>query len=461
MKKALLLALAVMAALVTGCPRNQYVIEIKPAAEGMERSLTCWREDEDEHGNRKLLEFPAEELAALQRLYTDYRFDSAEQKHSLNGRFGGATPDDVGGAGFLTNYVNSVGTAYLYEERFRGKDDLLDRWEKRQQAADQLVDLLTGWFKSELAADPRFERLRAFMDYNLRKDIKNVSLYAWQNEVASGYKSGVTDEFIVRVGQYFHERGYFQSRDLPLILRGYENGAYMPQRLALLQRMVAERMGVPEGAPVPASLGFLSSEEEVKKSLEKYMRTTEIFKRKIREWEEARKEQPETPEPRPADVLGELAGAVIDSDGRGATLDRLTLKLATQVPPVKTNGKWDAASGRVVWESGIEQSQFQMLPTVCYATWVKPDEAFQKEHFGRVILAGEELMEYCFWRAGLPEKEAKLWDEFVKGLTPGVDLMTKMDTFRLPAVAGAEPGGDNLSDPGRNLIKGALEKPNP
>src|SRR5207249_1658031 len=45
MRRCLLVFLGIMAALTTGCPRNEYVVEMKPLGVKLERKLTVWRED--------------------------------------------------------------------------------------------------------------------------------------------------------------------------------------------------------------------------------------------------------------------------------------------------------------------------------------------------------------------------------------------------------------------------------
>src|SRR5256885_2139910 len=91
----------------TGCPRNQYIIEMTPAHGGIERKLTCWREDAGErNGTPKFLEFPKEELSALTNLFN--RHDIIGRKHQFSSRFTGTLPDDVGGRGSYTTFETSL-----------------------------------------------------------------------------------------------------------------------------------------------------------------------------------------------------------------------------------------------------------------------------------------------------------------------------------------------------------------
>src|SRR5450756_2782207 len=52
--------LAPLCALLTGCPHNDYTVELKPTAHGVERTLKFYRVDEA---------FPSNELAAISQVY--------------------------------------------------------------------------------------------------------------------------------------------------------------------------------------------------------------------------------------------------------------------------------------------------------------------------------------------------------------------------------------------------------
>ncbi len=56
----------------------------------------------------------------------------------------------------------------------------------------------------------------------------------------------------------------------------------------------------------------------------------------------------------------------------------------------------------------------------------------QKEHFGGVVLTGDELTEYCLWRSGQDKQRGDEWDAFLAGLRPGSELVKKLDAFRFP-----------------------------
>ena len=202
MKMYSLLIVLVLAALATGCPRNQYVIEMKPAGSVLERKLTCWREDgTDTNGHPNFQDFPKEELASLTALFPKHETAEDGRKHIFHGEVGDRSPNDVGGQGSYSSFGTSLGTAFSYVERFRGQDDLNAKFERRLKAADQLVDLFIGWSEAELGQHPNFETLRRFLNDAFRKDVKNLSFYGWVRDVSAGDKPEADEELIVRFGQ--------------------------------------------------------------------------------------------------------------------------------------------------------------------------------------------------------------------------------------------------------------------
>src|SRR4051812_34240033 len=127
MNKRFLLGLAVLAAFVTGCPKNQYIVELTPRENTVERKLIFYREDAANTNSSKPAyeQFPPGELAAITSVYAPGATLDKGGQHIATGVFAGALPSDVGGAGSYKNVVTSLGSAGCYLERFRGCDDLL------------------------------------------------------------------------------------------------------------------------------------------------------------------------------------------------------------------------------------------------------------------------------------------------------------------------------------------------
>jgi hypothetical protein len=133
----------------------------------------------------------------------------------------------------------------------------------------------------------------------------------------------------------------------------------------------------------------------------------------------------------------------------GGDADHLTVKLVLKHAPDHSNGKWQ--DGQVVWD--IELPPNRPLPALCYANWNNPDDQFQPAHFGRVLLAGDELTKYNLWRNALAQADGQAWDAFLAGLQPSPDLKQKIQAFQLAA------GDDqNQLESGRKLLVNSLDK---
>ncbi len=134
----------------------------------------------------------------------------------------------------------------------------------------------------------------------------------------------------------------------------------------------------------------------------------------------------------------------------GSQDGHLTVKLALDHAPNHSNGKWQ--DGQVVWTAYLGADQ--PLPVVCYANWSNPDSRFQINHFGKVILDGDGLLEYCLWQNGLDEKSVREWESFVADLNPENGLREKLETFQFTV----EPAETNQLEIGRKLLMDVLPK---
>ena len=474
--KCLPVLLAALAFLVTGCPKNEYVIDLKPQGKSLERSLEFHRADGGNTNGIPMYEaFDPSELALIA---AGYPTDSLQTKGSncyvVQGKFTSQMPPDVGGAGTYTNLVTSLGTAGFYVERFRGTDDLAGIIERRIKAADQFADIFVGWSRMELRRKPNYEKLRHFLDVDFRRDLRNLTLYCWENQLVSDYKtndlegkpgtdwlalysnSSVTEEFAVRFGQYLFERGYFRVGELPPLCRALLGDEMDAQAVRLgIQRVVARKMDVPDSAPIPRLLDILADEASLTNSFAKYLASTEAYRSKLKQWEKDKKLKPdalkpESPEAGADDVYRALG---LFDDRRGSP-DHLMVRLALPTAPIHSNGRWNDARKQVIWESNIESRTNAMhLPVTCYASWAQADESFQKDHFGKVALTGDELSKYCLWRSGLSIQRGNEWNAFLSGLKPGTELIKKLDGFRFSGESGQEETGNYPQE----LLKKALQ----
>ena len=109
-----------------GCPHNQYLIELKPQGDVIQRTLTFYCEDgvNTNTGAPNYQPFGPAELAAITALYPPQGLTNDGLRYVARGEFTHQLPADVGGAGAYTHLTNSLGEAGFYVERFRGNDDL-------------------------------------------------------------------------------------------------------------------------------------------------------------------------------------------------------------------------------------------------------------------------------------------------------------------------------------------------
>ena len=452
-----------MAFVVTGCPYNQYTVELKPHGNTIERTLVFYREDgvDTNSGAPNYQAFNPDELAAITSLYPGQGLTNSGERYIARGEFANELPADVGGTGVYTNLATSLGVAGFYVERFRGNDDLAGMTEQRLKAADQLADLFVGWSRMELGREPGYARLHQFLDVDFRRDLKNFSAYWWDGRLVSAYQANADEEFTVRFGQYLLERGYFTMAEIPALFRDV-SGDDSQAMLRRVQRLVARNMGVPESEPVPASLAFLADDATMEKSLDKYLAGTALYHARLKQWNKDKKSQPDLKQPEPSAVTGDAIAAMVDFDLFGQT-DRLTVRLSLPSAPVHSNGRWDEALRRVVWETNIEgRTNASHLPFSCYASWAQPDQEYQQARFGKVALMGDDLTRYCLWRSSQKKQNADEWDNFVANLQPGGNLVKKIDAFRFTDEPAQTATNDQqkVSSPSalpRELLKAALE----
>ena len=444
-RPSLLGCLLITATLVTGCPHNKYLLELTPAGKVLDRRLTFFREDgKDTNGAPAYLDFPAQQLADITATYPAGSVTASGRQHVARAAFAEAMPHDVGGAGTWRNLTTTLGHVGIYTERFRGADDILATTGKRVEAMEQLTDLLIGWSRQEMGAEPRYDRLRKFFDVNFRRDLKNLTLYNWARELVTNYKADADEEFFVRFGQYLHERGYVKLTQLPELFVAVHREDY-GGLLRMVQRLVASKMEVPESAPIPQSLNFLGDSQTAEASLKAFIATTDTYQARLKKWEAESPSTRGADKPDPMDVLGDLLTTTMGGSP-GGTADDLTLKLSLPAAPIATNGKWDAANHEVRWEAALDSLDApRHLPVICYASWGTPDEAFQVAHFGKVLFEGDNLFQYCLWRASLNPQQAAEWEALLSDLKPDRSIAKKVETFRFSNEPAAKAGQEDSS----------------
>lgn len=407
--------LTVLVGALAGCVQNKYDVELTPVGEKLQRRIHIKRQG------------PAATPEELQRLATAYSADvpGTPKVQEFENSFAGRLPDDIGGHGTYTRWETPLGSAALYVERFRGVDDIAAEWERRKVAADRVTEHLIGWLGQEFRNDPGWPPLKEFFNSHVRRDLLNLSLYLWTAGLSR--QDDQNPEFLVRVVQYLVERGYASYEEVPALLRAAsdsrrDDGRHMLE--ILRQKLVARA----RDDLFADSLKFLATLESLKHSLDKYLETTAEFQNLLSEWQEKLRDEPTLARPDPFDVLGLystdlLTGAVL------AGGDQLTLSLNTGREPLATNGDWSAEEQRVSWPDQFLPRPGQP-PQLSYAAWEQPNAAVQQSHFGKAVLQGKPLVDYCLWYHGLTEAERTEWDAFVETLSPGEELADKLLAFR-------------------------------
>lgn len=463
MRRTILLLAIALAAAPAGCDVDSFGIEMTPRQERIERTFSAQRgarvavETKPAEGQAPPLKkeppslprsLSKEDLASLEKIYGK----PLVAGEKLTATFGDTLPNDLGNSGSYLYWPTAMGSASVYVERFRGNPDQAAALQDKLAKADKLVDHLIGWLTMELGKEPGFAQLKAFLGGDFRKDVHNLVLMNWtanglmELTPQTDFKQAAAPQaevgrqvMLVRMLQYLMERGYFTRSQVPMVWRSGDSGDAPSPLLGLIQRLMATKMGVPADQPVPQSLARLVDPEfkTAEASLKRYLEGTPEYRELLRQWQEKRKAEAQAEPPKvervepkqpesPPDPMNVLQLSEILGDARDGSL--LAVSLATGLQPWLTNGVWEAKEGKVQWVCELPGET--AWPRLLTAMWSQPEEVFQKEHFGQVVLSGENLHWFCMWRRGLTEAEGKQWDAFVAALKPGPELKGLLSAFR-------------------------------
>jgi hypothetical protein len=453
MKPPFVFCLALLALLVTGCPYNEYVVELTPQGRAIDRRLIFYRMgDPNTNGAPNYQAFPAEELEVIRGSYPTNALVRAGGQNIATGRFTGKLPADIGGAGWFTNVETSLGSGSFYMERFRGNAELTVTIQDRYTAADDLADLALGWSARQFGGEPNYRKLRRFIDRDFRSDLKNFSLYWLVGGISSSYQASAREEFISRYAACLIEHGYVKLTDAPVIYRIASGDD--SKLLALVQRFIVEKLEL-AGSPLPPSLAIITNPAAFERSWTNYIVKSDVYRKRLRLNDRTKNRDAAAPKPTPAAFESDLFWRLVGSDFVFNTSDRVTVRLALPTAPTHTNGKWDDVDHRVLWEAALNQRPgLDAWPVFCYASWADPAAAFQKEHFGRTILQGDPLLQYCLWYDGLNARAAGDWDHLLTRLNPE-NAEKELTAFRFPQPI-LEP--ENTAYIGRDLLRQAFEE---
>jgi hypothetical protein len=457
--------LALIALLLAGCDQNLFEITLRLLPDGrVERVLTCWREDSRPEG-AVLKSFPPEDLARLAAAYGVDVPAAEARRYEFCGVFAEAPPPDVGGAGRWHTWRSPLGSLCAYAERFRGADDQQARLVRLQTARDEVSGLVRGWLAANLAGHEGWDTLAAFLDGPLRADLANVLLGAWIGQLTSESRPlpgeaaapALRQATVARLLLYLAEHDYLRPAEFPVWLAFFQDetaDAEKARALACLGQVAARKAGLPVDSPVLAALQALLEPVNAHASFAAYLRTTPEWRAAFAAWRAAQPDAPVEDAPDPLQALiGRRLEEIVSVHLFPGRADRLRLHLFLPAAPVATNGRWDAAAGRVEWDEPLPGTV--ELPLLLHAAAALPEREVQTRCFGRVLLEGEALAGHVLWYNGLAPTAARDWDALVAHLPGQPDPAAAIATFLAPP-AEDETAPDPLR-PGREALLKALD----
>jgi hypothetical protein len=444
MKRLLLLASLCVTFYLLGCPEAEYTLNLRPTDTGLARELTV-----SYHNGARADEMAESMATSMAAMYgTTTTSGRAPTTQTYFRVFPDTMPNDVGGAGLYLTYKTSLGSAFIYIERFRGSLDVADQVEARLKAAEELNDLLVGWFATELGKDPAWPKLREWMKTDVRRDMRNLAVYAFAGSVTSG--ENALGDWLARTGEFLWERGYIHKEDMNQVGRMQDLGLSF---LWIARARVSERLasfrgpGAAGGEVTPPFLmtldGFAGSMTRYVAAAPAYRdRVAEAVRRRMTETQAAARVQTAQSQPTREELEGFGVEKIITPLMQGLMPtsfsrndDPLRVVLQVTAEPTATNGKF-YGTGKICWDTVVEvRSEMGGMnyPVMCYAIVVQPDEVFQVKHFGRVVFGGGDLVKYGVWHKALSQVEAAAWDKMIEGLSPGQPGLEAVERFKFPS----------------------------
>jgi hypothetical protein len=419
-----------------------------------------WSEDGDAE-EKHLVEFALEDLQRIADIYGADVPDELVARHVFERSFTGKTPNDLGGAGWYLHGETSMGAVFAYSERF-GEDEIANDLRAREWAANSAIDVLIAWLDSEIGDEPNYREFRHFVDDVVREDLWNLVLYSWGYDLFAGASLPpgqlVDDDRImldmsVRTVAYLADHGYFDPLQIPeLVLTATQSDERddLTPLFTMIARQIAMKMGVPDDEALPAPLAALAADaNRLSESFLEFEAANEDLRQAVDDWIQSGRLDDDFEYGDDEVMLELLDGAFVPQfDIFGTGGDELTATLRIDVEPIATNGLWDPEVG-VTWAGTIRGRgrTGENLPNIFYATWGEVNDAFQKQHFGQLVVQDQALVDYWHWHTGLDKDQSKQWDKFISALRPGPDLA---DGLRHFCFAGDEANCAQARDDGRS-----------
>ena len=478
------MGVAGVALLLAGCPHDEYKIEMTDRQAELERTLHVSYPSDPESPSFS----NKDELARIRKLYPAVERGT----YTFTKRFAGEMPNDVGGHGTHAHFATPLGWASAYLERFRGCDDIVGLRQRQLAAGNRIIDILRDWLAQETAGQKEADKLRRFLDGDFRRDMLNLLQYLWlygnherlilgprdeppasqtqpgaaatpsappASQPASQPAADLPPEYLTRrearemtgktllamAAQYLVERKYCQRDDVPRLYRLFHEEDFARAVAPVLEKLLRTKAGLGDAETIQAVVSLLSNQERADESFKAALRKTPEYAKLLDERKKNKKpdDKPDQDSgPEPTKVFENLiheSTAFLFGDFAPAEIT-VVLKLGGEL--IDTNGQYDPKEKTIAWSGslGSESTARNLLPVVCYATWAKANEKFQKDHFGKIVLEGEELVQYCLWHKSLVPADAAEWDAFAAKLKPGEGLRAQVGGFRFSRLEPAPRG---------------------
>jgi hypothetical protein len=425
-----------------------YEISLQPTAAGLERTFSGWEDYDgfslsEPNGGKTTPNgrLPDDELADLAKLYSERLTEPHELRQKFRGVFTGRMPVDLGGRGDYLVYDSPLGKSYAYLERFRGGDDIDLALSDRRAAVDAVVDIVRDWVDAQVADAPQRAEVRRFFHQELRQDLRKLSLIPL-NEAGAAARVGqtidsrfddesVVEDFSSRILQYGLERGYVDAEDFAEMRLQLWGADDLENILRLLQKVLVRKTGL-DAASTKRLFEILDDEIRLIPSLSEVVDKHPDFKRFA---ERIERESDGEEKADPLEFLEYLTqkAFLLQTDRQPV---RLELSLAGPIEPFATNGVSDPSRAATThWTRYVGD---QGMPTLCYAYWSVPAEAFQTKHFSKVALVGSKLAGAAMLFAQLAPAHRAEMTRHLESLEPGDALRGRVTEFSLVGPADEE-----------------------
>ena len=430
---------------VGGCRNTHLDFDLRPEGEKLRRQFTFSASsgtaaDSFEPWDRD----SATRIAAL---YGAEVPEDLAREHQFVSTFGPRLPDETGSSGWYLYWPTQMGSLHTYAELFGDNGDLAADLDASLLVVDRFVETIDLYLRTEFAPHPANERFIAAWNGPVREDLRNATLHAWVGSISDAAEFR-GDALAIRLAHYFSARGWFDPRELPQLARlvfslpesdSDWNSDNLRPLASLGLRAVARRAGFGDDDPLPPLLQ--AAEADIlafSDSLSAFAQDPAATRGLVDRWLQ------DGGRPEGADSVAPLSAAAflnlsLDFMDFGVGNDHLSVRLLLGEEPLATNGRLHD-DGSVSWRQDIGGTA-NTVPISLYAIWVDPANDYQLSHFGKIVLAGEDLANYALWYNGLTGGEKADWDALLDSLTPESDIDEQLERFRF---------GDDPDSPAQN-----------